>query len=105
MTYTRDDRTLLGDTPATVARALIADGADIVGVNCSGGPEQILRILRQMRGAVPDGTFSVMPNAGWPEQVGGRIMYPAAPEYFGEYALVIFPQWRADYWWMLRNNT
>jgi homocysteine S-methyltransferase len=28
-----------------------------------------------------------MPNAGWPEQVGGRIMYPAGPEYFGEYAL------------------
>jgi homocysteine S-methyltransferase len=28
-----------------------------------------------------------MPNAGWPEQVGGRVMYPANPEYFGEYAL------------------
>jgi homocysteine S-methyltransferase len=27
-----------------------------------------------------------MPNAGWPEQVGGRIMYPANPDYFGEYA-------------------
>ncbi len=90
MTYTRDDRTLLGDMPASVARALIADGADIVGVNCSGGPNQILRILRQMRNAVPDGKFSVMPNAGWPEQVGGRIMYPATPEYFGEYALSFF---------------
>jgi homocysteine S-methyltransferase len=40
-----------------------------------------------MKQAVPDGKFSVMPNAGWPEQVAGRIMYPAAPEYFGEYAL------------------
>jgi homocysteine S-methyltransferase len=29
----------------------------------------------------------VKPNAGWPEQVGGRIMYPADAEYFGEYAL------------------
>ena len=28
-----------------------------------------------------------MPNAGWPEQVGGRIMYPANPDYFGDYAL------------------
>ncbi|MEI8131174.1 MAG: bifunctional homocysteine S-methyltransferase/methylenetetrahydrofolate reductase [Leptolinea sp.] len=87
MTYTRDDRTLLGDSPASVARALYADGADLIGVNCSGGPEQILRILKQMRMAVPEGRFSVMPNAGWPEQAGGRIMYPAAPEYFGEYAL------------------
>jgi methionine synthase / methylenetetrahydrofolate reductase(NADPH) len=90
ITYTRDDRTLLGDTPSTVARTLIADGADFVGVNCSGGPEQTLRILRQMRNAVPDGKFSVMPNAGWPEQVDGRIMYPAAPEYFGEYALSFY---------------
>ena len=31
-----------------------------------------------------------MPNAGWPEQVGGRIMYPAGPEYFGEYALAFW---------------
>ena len=85
MTYTRDDRTLLGDAPASVARSLKAEGADYIGVNCSGGPVQIVRILRQMRAAVPDGMFSVMPNAGWPEQSGGRIMYPAAPEYFGEY--------------------
>jgi len=28
-----------------------------------------------------------MPNAGWPEQVGGRIMYPANASYFGDYAL------------------
>jgi len=90
MTYTRDDRTLLGDAPAKVARSLLTEGADMVGVNCSGGPEQILRILRQMRNAVPDGIFSVMPNAGWPEQVGGRIMYPAGPEYFGEYALAFY---------------
>jgi homocysteine S-methyltransferase len=87
MTYTRDDRTLLGDSPASVAKALNKAGTDLIGVNCSGGPEQILRILKQMRSAVPEGRFSVMPNAGWPEQVGGRIMYPAAPEYFGEYAL------------------
>ena len=62
-------------------------GAKVIGVNCSGGPNQILRILKQMRAAVPDARFSVMPNAGWPEQVGGRIMYPAGPDYFGEYAL------------------
>jgi methionine synthase I (cobalamin-dependent)/5,10-methylenetetrahydrofolate reductase len=87
MTYTRDDRTLLGDEPSKVASVLSQAGADLIGVNCSGGPNQILRILRQMKQAVPEGLFSVMPNAGWPEQVAGRIMYPAAPEYFGEYAL------------------
>ena len=87
MTFTRDDRTLLGDDPAKVAVTLFKAGALVIGVNCSGGPAQIWRILRQMRQAVPEAHFSVMPNAGWPEQVGGRIMYPANPEYFGEYAL------------------
>lgn len=87
VTYTRDDRTLLGDAPAKVARGLVEAGADVIGVNCSGGPSQLLRILKQMRQAVPHGKFWVKPNAGWPEQVGGRIMYPADAEYFGDYAL------------------
>ncbi len=87
MTFTRDDRTLLGDSPAKVARLLAETGVDVIGVNCSGGPNQILRILKLMRHAVPEGRYSAMPNAGWPEQVGGRIMYPDASEYFGEYAL------------------
>ena len=73
--------------PAGVALALQAAGVDVIGINCSGGPAQLWRILRQMRQATPQARFSVMPNAGWPEQVGGRVMYPANPEYFGEYAL------------------
>ncbi len=86
MTFTRDERTLLGDSPAIVAEALSQSGADVIGVNCSGGPAQILRIIRQMHKAVPDARLSAMPNAGWPERVGGRIMYPASPDYFGDYA-------------------
>ncbi len=90
MTFTRDDRTLLGDDPAKVVRKINEAGADLIGVNCSGGPDQILRILRVMHQALPEVCFSVMPNAGWPEQIGGRIFYPAAPEYFGEYALAFW---------------
>jgi homocysteine S-methyltransferase len=87
MTFTRDDRTLLGDDPAKVARALHEAGADVIGVNCSGGPAQLIRILREMRHAVPGAKFWVKPNAGWPEHVGGRVMYAAAPEYFRDYVL------------------
>lgn len=87
VTFTRDDRTILGDEPAAVTRALVEEGADVIGVNCSGGPSQLLRILRAMRQAAPQARFWVKPNAGWPEQVGGRIMYPADPDYFGEFAL------------------
>ncbi len=85
MTFTRDNVTLLGDSPAKVAQVLSATGADVIGVNCSVGPAQALRILQQMRQAAPTARFSVMPNAGWPEQVGDRVMYPAGPEYFGDY--------------------
>lgn len=87
VTFTRDDRTLLGDDPMKVARTLNESGTDVFGVNCSGGPAQLLRIIKQMRQAVPSGRFWVKPNAGWPEQIGGRIMYPADPDYFGDYAL------------------
>jgi methionine synthase / methylenetetrahydrofolate reductase(NADPH) len=92
MTFTRDDRTLLGDDPTKVAITLRDAGADVIGVNCSGGPAQLIRILREMRQAIGADTQGrpylwVKPNAGWPEHVGGRVMYAAAPEYFRDYAI------------------
>lgn len=86
LTFTRDDRTLLGDTPQHVARTLSELGVEIIGANCSSGPAQLLRILSLMRSAAPHSRFAVMPNAGWPESVSGRIMYPATADYFGDYA-------------------
>jgi methionine synthase I (cobalamin-dependent)/5,10-methylenetetrahydrofolate reductase len=87
MTFAEDNRTLLGDTPAQVARDLRDAGADVIGVNCGGGPEQLSHILQAMRQAVPGAILSAMPNAGLPASVGGRMMYPATGEYFAEYAL------------------
>ncbi len=87
VTFTRDDRTILGDSPEKVARTLAEAQADVIGVNCSGGPAQLLRLVKAMHAAVPEAKLWVKPNAGWPEQVGGRIMYPAEAEYFGDYAL------------------
>lgn len=87
MTFTRDDRTLLGYSPDTVARRLAALDADVIGVNCSGGPAQVLRLLSIMHQIAPDKLLSAAPNAGWPEQIeGGRVLYPATSSYFGEYA-------------------
>lgn len=90
MTFTRDDRTLLGDTPEKIAQLIHDTGADVIGINCSGGPLQLLRLLKKMRKAVTDANFSVMPNAGWPEQQEGRIMYPAGADYFGQYAIAFW---------------
>lgn len=86
MTFTRDDRTLMGDAPGRVAKLVQETGADLIGANCSGGPSQLLRVLQKMRASTREARFCLMPNAGWPEQVAGRIMYPATEDYFAEYA-------------------
>lgn len=85
-TFTRDDRTLLGSTPEAVASRLVELGADAVGVNCSEGPAQVLRIVGAMRAAEADVPLVAMPNAGGPERMGERIVYPARPEYLATYA-------------------
>jgi len=90
MTFTRDDRTLLGDNPTKVVKALHSYSADVIGVNCSGGPNQLLRILHEMRKTFPEGYFWIKPNAGWPEQVSGRVFYPASADYFGDYAIAFW---------------
>ncbi|HVL80743.1 MAG TPA: bifunctional homocysteine S-methyltransferase/methylenetetrahydrofolate reductase, partial [Actinomycetota bacterium] len=85
-TFTRDDRTLLGSTPEQVAARLVELGADAVGVNCSEGPAQVLRVAAAMRGVAGDTPVVAMPNAGGPSRVGTRILYPATGEYMGEFA-------------------
>ncbi|HYO87346.1 MAG TPA: bifunctional homocysteine S-methyltransferase/methylenetetrahydrofolate reductase [Candidatus Limnocylindrales bacterium] len=87
MTFGSDDRTVQGHLPGRVAHELAEAGADVVGVNCSGGPAQIARVLQSMRQSAPDARLSAMPNAGYPESHGGRTFYPATVDYFADYAL------------------
>ncbi len=85
MTVDVDGVTVFGATPEDVARALDALGADVVGLNCSVGPQIILEALEKMA-AVTRRKLSAMPNAGMPREVGGRKMYMASPEYMATYA-------------------
>jgi homocysteine S-methyltransferase len=87
MTYTRDDRTLLGYTADSAAKRLAQLDVDVIGINCSGGPAQVLRLISMMRQVAPGKLLAATPNAGWPEQIeGGRVLYPATADYFGDYA-------------------
>ncbi len=88
-TFTRDDRTLLDSTPEQVAERLVSLGVDAVGVNCGQGPAQALRLVRAMRGRVGSVPLVARPNAGGPREVGGRLMYPATPDYFAEHAVAL----------------
>ncbi len=85
-TFTRDDRTLLGDTPEVIANALVDLAVDAIGVNCGEGPAQVLRIVRQMAPIAAAAGIPLMakPNAGGPTEVAGRFVYPATPEYVGD---------------------
>jgi methionine synthase I (cobalamin-dependent)/5,10-methylenetetrahydrofolate reductase len=85
MTIGLDGVTPYGAKPDDVARALDALGADVLGLNCSVGPQIILEAVERMA-PVTRRKLSAMPNAGMPRDVGGRRMYMASPEYMASYA-------------------
>lgn len=78
-------RTAFGATPEDIARVLDRWGVDVIGLNCSVGPQTILEAIERMA-AVTDRKLSAQPNAGMPRDVGGRSMYMASPEYMATYA-------------------
>jgi 5,10-methylenetetrahydrofolate reductase/methionine synthase I (cobalamin-dependent) len=82
-TFTADDRTLLGDTPVSVATRLMELGVDVIGVNCGEGPAQVARVIAAIApvAAETETPLIARPNAGGPTQVGGRFVYPATPAY------------------------
>jgi methionine synthase I (cobalamin-dependent)/5,10-methylenetetrahydrofolate reductase len=85
MTIGVDGRSPYGATPQEIARALDSFGADVIGLNCSVGPQIILDAIEKMA-ALTSRKLSAQPNAGMPRDVGGRTMYMASPEYMATYA-------------------
>src|SRR4051812_37025338 len=85
MTIGADCLTPYGASPADVARALDEWGADVIGLNCSVGPQTILDCIEKMA-PVTRKKLSAQPNAGMPRDVGGRSMYMASPEYMATHA-------------------
>ena len=85
MTIGSDCHTPYGVTPDDLARALDAFGADIIGLNCSVGPQIILDAIEKMA-LVTRRKLSAQPNAGMPRDVSGRSMYMASAEYMATYA-------------------
>jgi len=58
---------------------------NVIGMNCSVGPADMFDMFMQIKDKVKK-PISIMPNAGFPREVDGRLMYLASPEYFAEYA-------------------
>ncbi|HEX3723744.1 MAG TPA: bifunctional homocysteine S-methyltransferase/methylenetetrahydrofolate reductase [Nitrolancea sp.] len=87
LTFAQDGRTVAGNSSREVVDELRALGPHVIGANCSVGPRHTLEVVRAMRRqAGSDVYLAAQPNAGWPMDVGGRVIYPSSPEYFAEYA-------------------
>jgi homocysteine S-methyltransferase len=86
LTYA-EDGTAYGDlTPAEAAAQLTDKNVQVIGANCTLGPQALLPILQQLA-SVDDLRVSGMPNAGFPKREGDRIVYPkSSPEYFALFA-------------------
>ena len=64
--------------------ALENERADGVGANCGTGPEVLYKVLKIMK-KVSKTYLVVEPNAGMPELVKGKVVYPASPKIMAEY--------------------
>ncbi len=73
------DRTMWGESPADVAKNLVAAGADVVGMNCGRGPDRAITIIREMR-RVTEAPLIAYPNAGLPITQGDTVTYELGPE-------------------------
>ena len=85
LTFLDGHRTAAGDDAYTSLELLASRGADVIGTNCGRGVANVLRVIEYIC-ARTDAKISAYPNAGLPEEVDGRYMYLATPEYLADSA-------------------
>jgi len=86
LTYSEEGTTHGDIRPLDAAAQLKNKNVQVIGTNCTLGPQALLRILQELA-AVDDIRVSGMPNAGFPKREGDRIVYPkSSPEYFALFA-------------------
>jgi homocysteine S-methyltransferase len=86
LTYSEEGTTYGDVRPSDAAAQLKNKNVQVIGANCTLGPQALLPILQELT-AVDDLRVSGMPNAGFPKREGDRIVYPkSSPEYFALFA-------------------
>ena len=82
--FAEDGSILAGNFPVEVVEHIIQKGVDVVGANCTVGPQRMFSIIRTM---YKDGVYlAAQPAAGIPTLQDGRSIYHATPEYLAAYA-------------------
>jgi 5-methyltetrahydrofolate--homocysteine methyltransferase len=85
MTFGEDGKTLYGTSPECAAVVLESLGTDVIGVNCSTGPKEMIQIVSKMREHV-NTPILAKPNAGLPVLQDGKTVYQMEAEEFVSYA-------------------
>jgi len=85
MAFGEEGTTAVGVTVERALKKLTDWGADVVGANCRSGP-LVLKDVLDRGSKVTHLPISVFPNAGYAQQIDGRYVYQASPDYFGEQA-------------------
>lgn len=80
-----DGRLLSGATLGSFVAGMQGYPVDAVGMNCSVGPRAMLDALEDLK-PLTSLPIAVQPNAGLPQNIGGRNIYMTSPEYMAEYA-------------------
>ena len=83
LTYEDTGRTLFGTDPKTAVIVLQSLGVDVVGINCSTGPDKMVEQVKAMY-EVSNIPILVKPNAGLPKLVDGKTVYDMKPQEFAE---------------------
>ena len=87
MLYPSQGRTARGIDALTCARAALAAGATVVGTNCGRGIDTMMTAITHLGPLTDDAIpLSAFPNAGLPEVMGHRMVYPAQPSYMARRA-------------------
>ena len=73
--------TLMGDTPEKAAETLRAEGADMLGANCTVSSDRIIALAPRFR-ALTELPLLFQPNAGRPAFINGKAVYRQSPEEF-----------------------
>ena len=101
LTFTEEGRTLAGDSPEEVAKALADYNLTAIGANCSVGSQPMLGVVEAMA-PVTDMRLSALPNAGFPTYVDGRLFYFVVPGVHGRLCGTDPRCWGFDNWGLLR---
>src|SRR6266851_136355 len=87
MTYSEEGSTFGGARPKDAWALLHERGVQVIGANCSVGPQDHLRLLQDLAAVAGSFPTSAMPNVGFPQRAGDRVIYPkSSPEYFDLFA-------------------